>query len=657
MSSRQQRVPQSLAEQLAEAQRAGSLPILPVVSSGVQAVAETVVQHRRIERPDSSRTDDATKIPSYEKSVLSHLLDQFKRVGSSHNTAATQLGKRVQCMLRDVHAAGCEPHPSRLRVWDELLAFSKRYTRHEIGNASDFVTDGLSPASTLHWMRVVGDIRFTETPPTTVEALPEHDAKASDRWRDALFSLLVAELNREPVVLKSLRLPSLGRDDIALSLSWADASRFSGHDISTWTSVQAICAALDPNRDRDAYFEVERCFSARRAELVACTVRRALGQTVRDLSILQLVDQDDSRWQLGDLTADDTLVDVKSSRYDSKHRQTWQVVKRFKTLLTADVLYDGVRSQKVRLHEYTETSPRGAVVYLGSTTRTRLSALARIAEGKVSVELWRAGTSGTSLPNWCFALPDTAYARHRDLAAAWYSLREALDAPLPALLPVTVAPPVTDPAPALRGEDIAEGVSWLNEADFGERGNLDHPESAPTSINEIALLTSFGYSAASAAGEPPDETVLGLARAVAGEGRWPAVLIVGLLKAFLNELQGGATFSMIQEAALFYPSLRMPLWVYDPTESVHGFYKTLRTVLVHADHVLRDIVSLRLVGAQQLHGLSESGECFTLVVNCGDCYKYPLIRGEAPACRHGDGKLECPTCGWCPHQPKSSRAW
>ncbi len=619
-----------------------------------------------------SGAKDATSVSVEGAGVLSQMLNQVVAAGNSNTLTARQLAMRIQRMQRAVWKAGYQPHPDRIRVWYDLVVFARRFGTTDVKILGEFAAEGMSLASTLDQMKATGDIQLKQTSAIlnspNLSATPHdnwadkatvsHDPTASTRWRDRLFALLTSELNHYPAVITYLQTPALSRDDVALALSWLDTGRLGHHDTSGWTSVQALCAALSPD-EPTPYWEVERCLSARRAELVVMALRRHLGQQVVDLSALQRAPGYDNRWWAADLTADEHLVDVKNSRYDNKERQTWQFVQKFKKLSGAEVLYDGVRSKKVLLREYDAIGTPGSVYYLGSTTRTQLSALALLEKGRVAVEVWKADPSGTSLPNWCFALPDIAYARHRELAGLWHSLREARDAPLPDLPPVavaTVATSVDTPSRALHGRDVEDSFSWLDADDFDEYdGTMEFPAS-PSVLSERALFLSFGLPLLPDGDEGLEETVEGLARAVARQGRSPAVLLLGMLTAFLSELQGRKTFTGIDESVLFYPSSRMPLWVYDPTESVRGFYKTLRTLLVRADHALRDVVALRLVGPQQLHGLNASGECFTLVVNCGKCSQYPLIHGEAPACPHGDGKLKCPECGWCPHQPKPSRA-
>jgi hypothetical protein len=450
------------------------------------------------------------------------------------------------------------------------------------------IVDDISAATALMILRQRGDLEESATPVLESEPL-------------SLEQRLYLQLKKgDPTFLNAIA-PPLNDADVRLALSWTVAGKMGAFRADPPWTLRAIVEAVNPDDNRDAYWEIERCLSARRAELFVADLMRASARLVEDTSALQLLAPGDERWCIADLVVDGTPVDVKNTRVTRDDRQTWQVVKRFKQSdAGVPVRYDGVRSRVRPLQAYSDASEPDDVVYLGSITAERLGLLRQLSPSEVTVETERFDGHRTRLPGWCFALPSGAYAH--TLAAAT-QLRELRVSGLP----------------DNRSQRTFERVLW---ASFG----LANPWP----------------------GEVGDHVLLGMADLLAREGRWPALMILSLLGAFQGELAGGTQFRSINPYALFHPRRSYPVCVYDPTESVFGFYESLMTLLKSGDPVLQSVVSLRLRGPSHLEGVQSDGKAIPLVVHCGKCSKYPLVRGRADHCEHATGRLRCDRCGWCP---------
>lgn len=439
------------------------------------------------------------------------------------------------------------------------------------------------------------DPRIVRSSPPTARSAGRASLLASrelQRDRD----VLTTRLAKTPDVIRAARWPTLTEADIRLALLWADSAVITENRLESST-LDDVSSAI-PVED-SAYWEIERCLSARRAELHVASIRRAMGQTVEDISRLQLSKPTDRRWMVADLIADGVLVDVKNSRFDSEERQTWHYVKSFKRdERNRQVEYDGTRSRKRRVDSYSAPDRSDDVVYLGTTTADRLSRLQSFSNRRLIIGGDAFLTTSEHLPNWCFELPESTYLAHKAAAEELWQMR------------------------------------------------LANHSVIPVPKREIALFASFGLDTR-AFGPALESTINRIADAIAAHGRWPALMIIELLNRFIEELSGSVDPKMSDAEDLFFPSRAMPLAVFDPTQSVYAFYDVLKTLLRKDRNVLSGITALRLVGPQWLDGIKENGSAVPILVYCGRCGNHPLVRGVTAFCSHGAERLRC-ECGWCP---------
>jgi hypothetical protein len=484
-----------------------------------------------------------------------------------------------------------------------------------------------------------------------VPAPKSHAARVPD------LRALALQLACVPGLIATIPAPALTDADVRLAASWLTQEarvRLAGADLTT---LRGACRLSRVERGND-YWEVERCLSARRAERLVLGVRSALGQVTHDLSRCQTEHPSDDRWAVADIEADGEFVDVKNARYDSEKRTTRHLVKRFKKDARGKgVRYDGVRSAYRTLDKYARVAEPGDVVYLGSATRERLDYFASLVSRSVAVESEQFDPRGTLLPGWCFELPARAYEQHYACAQElqrtdWMRALGTLGAAARARWEAHEAENDTfgDLDPVAAGDSAGERTESSPEPNMLE---VEHALASGRHFAQFhALLLSFGLDGVplELRESPGAQAVNAMARRVSEVGRWPALLIAELLDAFLAHASGRAPFSNVDAAVLFFPSRRMPLCVYDPTESVFEFYQALEQLTECAHDVLRDIERLRLCGPRHLQGIARDGSVHTLIVHCR-CGHFPLIRGLAKPCVHGDGKLECTKCRGCPHQP------
>lgn len=423
--------------------------------------------------------------------------------------------------------------------------------------------------------------------------------------------------------LSNLQVPSTSRHtsrleehDVRLALAWARDSlgQERGRWLEellrgTWPEVRSRLSTLKPDDKAGIFWPIERCLSARCAELYVRDVRRAAGERVEDLSILQLKAPADARWHLADLDVDGVLVDVKNVRYSAAGtKQTWPLIKRFKTTRAGTpVLYDGVGSSfKSSLRDHLDGADK-PVTYYGTASENRLAELEGLGEGTIRVVLRRNTSFGIQLADWCFEL------QHRtspDVLAAVDEL-------------------------ATLYESAPEEVAGLEPA---KRAILR---------SRIPIETErHGRREAASVVQGVDY----LADLVRENGRSPAVLAVGMMNLFSRWASRGGPFTFLSDAsAIFQFGARFPLGVYDPGFAVSQLHNTLSTLEAFLAERPR-FVAVELVGPMWLRARMQNGATETLFVYCGECGAFPLVHGPCKVCPHETGRLVCEECGFCCRQ-------
>lgn len=397
---------------------------------------------------------------------------------------------------------------------------------------------------------------------------------------------------------------ALGEADIDLALSWVSAEHQQAvhHLLSRdGRGRLAALAALSWNPNKKLFGELHRCLAARHAELLVAHLLRAWGAAVEDVSLLATTGPGDKRWETHDLEIDGRPVDVKNVTFDRQERQSWAQIKRFR----AAVRYDAVRTRWLSsLRPFLDPDTGADAEYLGSVNQQELAAFRSMARPPLSLEIEEPILSGRSkFAGWCFALPLEAY-------AAW---------------------------------DAAF-------ARFVRAIELAGPERPLLTAPQLALLRARGVKAALRPEEVDSMSSLGsigrVADAVAQFGRSPRVLVAALLNELQAHIRGEGLFARSLVRDLLPFGHRVPLGALDPSKSVAAFLGTLLR-LVETPGALDGIVSVRLMSPRWLRGTAQEGFPVTLITNCLHCSEYPLIRGQAPACPHGTGRLVCPNGHCC----------
>jgi len=99
---------------------------------------------------------------------------------------------------------------------------------------------------------------------------------------------LVHVLKQFPAPLLGFCAPALTDKDMRLALTWIDVSARTWLGATMPSGLTALVAIGDAEQEKDEdYWEVERCLSARRAELFVLSLRLRMGQFATDLSQLQ----------------------------------------------------------------------------------------------------------------------------------------------------------------------------------------------------------------------------------------------------------------------------------------------------------------------------------------------------------------------------------
>jgi hypothetical protein len=419
-------------------------------------------------------------------------------------------------------------------------------------------------------------------------------------------------LGKSPEITQTVQAPALTDDDIRLALTWM-------RDV-TQSSSQEVDRLLDdrtprtPVLDSTTGREVERCLSARRAELLVSRVMQALECRVTDISILQILEPTTHAWRLADLLVDGQPVDVKNSRRRSDGRYSGTFVKRFKTDSSAvAVQYAGVSSTyQGTLQRYHVSVPTTEVAFLGITTEGQITEFERESGDGVSVEIVRKRHVGMEIPTWAFALPRAAYAEHERVAV-----------------------------------EISRSLCAPESFDIGLRHRIAAITHSFDAISPEPLWNEIHLT---------EDPLLQIAEDIRRKGRIPVVAMQGVLKSFLADVATGRTKRRLRTDDLLFPNARMPLCVYDPTEAIRSLCDILDLLLDRADTALRSVRRIALRGQQQMIGVTPTGQVVTLVVYCGSCLNYPLVRGREHDCGNDKGHLRC-TCGWCPCEPLPAHEW
>lgn len=532
----------------------------------------------------------------------------------SSRRAAMRFGDFALTLVRGTELARLEVRADARAGWRRLTRFAQSNTTTNRADIGRFPSADL-PASDQDWSALVQGLHQKRD---LVAARSTAHVSRSHR-----IEQLWSELSKLQVPSTSLRTGGLEEHDVRLALGWARDSvgRERGRLLEEllrgkWPEVRNHLCILKPDDKSGLFWPIERCLSARSAELHVRDLRRAAGERVEDLSILQLTSPADSRWHLADLEVDGVLVDVKNVRYRATGTlQAWPLIKRFKsTLAGKPVLYDGVGSPfRSSLRDHIDGTEK-PVTYYGTASEGRLTALEGLGDGSISLTLRRSTNSGTQVADWCFEPPTHAQSDILSLVDELASLYDSTPTDIAAL------------EPAKRGIVLSR-----------------------------MQLEKGRDSRRTAAGS--GESVDYLADLVRQNGRSPGVLAVGMINLFgVGVRRGDACTTLSHASPIFHFGSYFPLGIYDPGRAVWQLHDTLSIVAAFLSERPR-FVSVELIGPMWLRARMPNGATETLFVYCGQCGAYPLLHGPCELCPHGTGRLVCKECKFCCRQkPRGSAA-
>ena len=413
----------------------------------------------------------------------------------------------------------------------------------------------------------------------------------------------------KPNVETCYPLPKLDEDDLRLVEKWHNLPR---------NSLDRTSLIKAENRDWD----LGRLFSARSAEKVAANFYRHHGKKVKDISITQIDENNNSDWKDYDLNVDGLPIDVKNSRqsWKSPDRYTEHCIPQFKhSREYRDVKIAGVFSPYLwtyTLLEPTEYDGDTTTRFLGQTTWKDLRALKDEFSDLADFEE-RNPTGRYFLPPWVFDYPEYVYTKRNEARTKLKnfpnldSLKGATFEFNP--LPVSIA----------AGIDLMEILS--NKV--SEEWEQNFLRQLRDRIEKYGLSLPF--------------------------------LFLTLLEHFLCIAASPKTVSDFDPDTyrkfLFYQETDNPLGIYDPLETIDALINVLSTLWTAKDGLVRKFHVFKLRNFNILWGKSDSNESVwtTLVAYCGRpsakgkpaCGKNPLVLGKSELCEYG--RLICPDCRFC----------
>lgn len=424
------------------------------------------------------------------------------------------------------------------------------------------------------------------------------------------FSTL-SEKAMSPNMTASFPLPRLNEADIQIVEEWCQLPR---------NTLDRTSLIETNNKD----WELGRLLSARSAEKIAKAFYKKYGKKVKDISVTQVYENNNSDWKSHDLNVDGLPIDVKNSRRSQKSedRYTEYCIPRFKRSRTdQDIVIAGVFSPYLwafeMLDKPIEHHGDAETLFLGETTLAKQQVL----KGEFSdlVDFVKPNPSSKFfLPPWIFDYPEYLYTERNkaikelknftnlaSLKGATFNFN---------LLPISITIGVD--LTKILGDEALE--SW-------ERGFLNRLCSR---IKKYYLSLPF--------------------------------LFLTILEHFLDMVASSETISDFDPARyrrfLFCKESDKPLGIYDPLKTIDALINVLSILWTAESRLIRRFRVFKLKSFNILQGKSNPNESSwtTLIAYCGGrledgspCGKNPLVLGESELCERR--KLICPDpdCGYC----------
>ena len=215
----------------------------------------------------------------------------------------------------------------------------------------------------------------------------------------------LSEKVMNPRVDAHFPLPKLNEDDIQLVEKWYPSQeKLDGRSL------------IDVINDDPKGWDSGRLLSARSAEKIAICFYRHYGKKVKDISITQLDENNNSDWRDYDLNVDGRPIDVKNSRksQNSENRYTEYCIPKFKEDRTSQkVIISGVFSPylwpSALLGEPKEYHQDREIRFLGETTLEKQEALKNEFNGDLVYFSEPRSSGKYLLPPWIFDYPKYIY--------------------------------------------------------------------------------------------------------------------------------------------------------------------------------------------------------------------------------------------------------
>ena len=464
--------------------------------------------------------------------------------------------------------------------------------------------------------------------------LPEEIVQEINGYKKKLMDITrftnLSEKAMNPNVRAHFSLPELDEYDIQLVGKWDPL-------LNNLDRTSLIELTENDNKTK---WESGRLLSARSAEKIAVCFYRNYEKGVKDISIIQIDENNNFDWKDYDLDVDGLHVDVKNSRQSqkSKDRYTEHCIPSFKysRRTNQEVRIAGVFSPYIwtpELLEPTEHQESDEILFLGETGKKEQQKLKQEFKDLAGFERPN-NLSKYFLPPWVFDYPEYVY-KERDNA-----LNELKDFPNLALLKEVELEFNLIPVGIAVGIDLTEILD--NEAlDLWEWKFLDQLRNR---IMKYKLSLPFLFL-----------TLLSHFIGMASSSKGVSDFNPDKYRKFLF-YKGRSNF--------YKGRSNKPLGIYDPLKTIDALIEALSTLWTADNGLIRKFRVFKLMSFNILQGKSNPNEnsWTTLIAYCGGrledgsaCGKNPLVLGSSELCKEC-GKLICPDCRFCCKKCREERS-
>ena len=415
----------------------------------------------------------------------------------------------------------------------------------------------------------------------------------------------LSEKAMNPNVDAHFPLPKLNEDDIRLVEKWYPLQeKLDGRSL------------IDVINDDPKDWDSGRLLSARSAEKIAICFYRHYGKKVKDISITQLDENNNSDWRDYDLNVDVHPIDVKNSRksQNSEDRYTEYCIPKFKEDRTSQkVIISGVFSPYLwpfeLLGEPKEYHQDREIRFLGETTLERQQELKNEFNGDLVYFSEPRSSDKYFLPPWVFDYPKYIYTERDKARKELKALYKFKNIPV----------------------GIAAGIDLTKILD---KEALNYWEWC--FLNQLCnRIEKYGLSL--------------------------PFLFLTILEHFLYMATSSKTVSDFNPGNyrkfLFYKGrINNPLGIYDPLKTIDALIEALEILWTAENGLIRRFRMFKLISFNILQGKHDRNEntWTTLIAYCGgklenrsSCGKNPLVLGKSELCECR--RLVCPDpdCGFC----------